>query len=663
MGSTTDTQFRPDIQGLRGVAVLLVIIYHTKLALPGGYLGVDVFFVISGFVISQMLLPELEAHGTINLKGFFSRRIKRILPALCVVTCFTLLISLIVLSPFGDQQKAISASRATTLFYANFHFLLTDTYTELTSNPFRQMWSLSIEEQFYFIFPFFLLLIYKLTKNFNKYYLTAIWTVIVLTSISVRYFKRERQENLLSISFQKNLPISEFEFYLPTHRIWQFLLGVGAAYLVGEKFYVRRPKTRYLGNLGLVIVLCSSVFFKDNEPYYRLNNLIPSFGTTLILIGGTGRATRLLATAPIKWLGEISYGLYLWHWPMFVFLVILFPDAGLISFALAFIVSVLLAYWSFRFIESPIRSGTSAITKNTRIVLAFAVLVPLTASALQQVSIPYQKSFYDTYNYTANRNELASQKLGCADKWLNARLVDRCTKLAPQSKGSVLLIGDSQAESFSDGVLEASQQLQMDATLYTFASCPVMDLKNRFRSVACPSNRKTMEFIINSRPSYLILSNALVPYLEDDNCPIRQDLQCANSRADRIDDWFNAFISLVNYVNGIEQKTIFIMQTPYLGSDSRGLSLIHKITGVSADKNHQEAMAEQELFEKRIKKISTGSRYFEVIYPSRTICKNILCKPVTKEQRGWFRDAGHLSKAGSLQLTREIKLAIQDFSS
>ncbi len=661
MGSTTDTQFRPDIQGLRGVAVLLVIIYHTKLALPGGYLGVDIFFVISGFVITQMLQRELEGSGKINLKAFFSRRIKRILPALCVVTCFTLLISLIVLSPFGDQQKAISAARATTLFYANFHFLLNDTYTELTSNPFRQMWSLSVEEQFYLIFPFFLLMIYKYTKNLNKYYLSAIWTIIVFTSISVRYFKRARQEKLLSIPIRKNLPISEFEFYLPTHRIWQFLLGVGAAYLVREKFCIRRPKNKHLGTLGLAIILISSVFFKDNVPYYRFNNLLPCIGATFIIIGGTGLATRLLTVAPIKWLGEISYSLYLWHWPLFVFLIILFPDAGKISFGLACIVSLLFAFWSFRFVESPIRLGTSSIAKNTRIVLALAILLPITVSSLQQVSIPYQKSIYDTYNYTNSRNELASQKLDCADKWLNARLIDRCTNLVPQSKGSVLLIGDSQAESFSDGVLEASQQLRLDATLFTFASCPVMDLKNRNRNVACPTNRKTMEFIYESRPSYLIVSNALVPYLEDDNCPMRQNLQCANSRTERINDWFGAFTSLVNYLDEIEQKTIFIMQTPYLGYDSRGLSLIHKATGVSADKSHRNAMAEQEIFEKRMEMISTKSRYFEVIYPSRTICKNILCKPETKEQRGWFRDAGHLSKTGSLQLTSEIKLAIQDF--
>ena len=525
------------------------------------------------------------------------------------------------------------------------------------------MWSLSIEEQFYLIFPFLLLITYKLTKNLSKYYLTAIWTVIVLTSISVRYFKRARQENLLSIQFRKNLSISEFEFYLPTHRIWQFLLGVGAAFLVREKFCFRKPKTKHLGTLGLAMILFSATFFKDNVPYYRFNNLLPCVGATFIILGGTGLATRVLTMAPIKWLGEISYSLYLWHWPLFVFLIILFPDAGTISFGLVSIVSVLFAFWSFQFVESPIRLGTSSIAKNTQMVLALAILLPLSTSVLQQVSIPYQKSLYDTYNYTNNREELASQKLSCADKWLSARLIDRCTKLVPQSKGSVLLIGDSQAESFSDGVLEASHQLQLNTRLFTFASCPVMDLKNKFRPVACPSNRKTMEFIYESRPTYLIVSNALVPYLEDDNCPMRQDLQCANSRTDRIDDWFEAFASLVNYVGEIEQKTIFIMQTPYLGYDSRGLSLIDKATGVSADKSHRDAMDEQELFEKRIKKLSTDSRYFDVIYPSRTICKNILCKPETKEQRGWFRDAGHLSKAGSLQLTSEIKLAIQDFSS
>jgi len=663
MGSTTDTQFRPDIQGLRGVAVLLVIIYHTKLALPGGYLGVDIFFVISGFVITQMLLRELQSSNTINLKAFFSRRIKRILPALCVVTCFTLLLSLIILSPFGEQQKAIGASRATTMFFANFHFLLSDTYTELTTNPFRQMWSLGVEEQFYLIFPFLLLLIYQLTKKLNKYFVTVMWALVVLLSISVRYFKPAQQDKILSDTFKRDLPLSEFEFYLTTHRIWEFLLGAAAAYFVAEKFCVRRPKTKYLGTSGLAIILFSSVFFTDNDSYHSFNNLLPCIGVTFIIVGGDGLATKLLTSAPIRWFGEISYSLYLWHWPLFVFLVILFPDAGLIGFSAACMVSVLVAFWSFRFIESPFRLGTTSFAKSTRSVLVLAILLPLCMSALQQASIPYQKSIYDTYNYTNNRKELASQKLRCADTWLTTRLIDRCTILAPKSKESVLLIGDSQAESFSDGVVEASQQLKLNATLYTFASCPVMDLKNKFRDLACPSSKKMMELIYESRPTYLVVSNALVPYLADDNCPMRQNLECAKSRTDRINDWFKAFTSLSNYLESIEQKTIFIMQTPYLGFDSRGLSLIDKLTGVSSEQSHQDTMVEQEIFESRIKTISTNLKHLSIIYPSRTICQNISCRPETKEQRGWFRDAGHLSKAGSLQLTAEIKLAIQHFPS
>ncbi len=663
MGSTTDTQFRPDIQGLRGVAVLLVMIYHTKLALPGGYLGVDVFFVISGFVITQMLLRELESSNTINLKGFFSRRIKRILPALCVVTCFTLFLSLVILSPFGDQQKAISASRATTLFFANFHFLLLDTYTELTTNPFRQMWSLSIEEQFYLIFPFFLLLVYKLAKNLNKYYFTIAWSLIVLTAISVRYFKRARQETLLARPFQRNLSISEFEFYLPTHRIWQFLLGTLAAYFVAEKFWSRKPKAIHLGTLGLVMILFSSVFFRDNDSYNSLNNLLPCVGTVFILVSGTGLATRLLTSRPIKWLGEISYSLYLWHWPLFVFLVILFPDAGLIAFGVTCIVSVLVAVGSFRFIESPFRLGTSSIAKSTRSVFALAILLPLAVSTLQQASIPYQKSIYDTYNYTNNRKELASQKLRCADTWLTTQIIERCTVLAPQSKGSVLLIGDSQAESISDGVSEASKQLDLDLTLFTVASCPMMDLKNKFQPNTCPKFETAIESIAKLEPNFLVISNAINPYLENDNCPIRENLECSVNRADRIDDWFKSFTSLTLDLDEMKQNTIFVMQAPYLGNDTRGLSLINKVFGVSAKKSYRKNMTEQVIFENRIQNISNKSKYVKVVYPSHTICKNTSCTPETKDQRGWLRDAEHLSKAGSLQLTSDIILAIQQFSS
>ena len=114
------------------------------------------------------------------------------------------------------------------------------------------------------------------------------------------------------------------------------------------------------------MILFSSVFFKDNDSYNSLNNLLPCIGTVFILVSGAGLATKFLTSTPLKWLGEISYSLYLWHWPFFVFLVMLFPDAGLIEFGVTCIVSVLFAFGSYQFIESPFRSGTSSIAKSTR---------------------------------------------------------------------------------------------------------------------------------------------------------------------------------------------------------------------------------------------------------------------------------------------------------
>ncbi|MEY2741439.1 MAG: hypothetical protein RL283_1541, partial [Actinomycetota bacterium] len=126
---------RADIQGLRGIAVLLVVVYHTGIGLPGGFVGVDVFFVVSGYVIARLLLRELDATGTVSLREFYARRARRLLPALALVSVVTLGLSLLVLSPFGEQQDAISAARATALFGANLYFLRQQAYFELADNP------------------------------------------------------------------------------------------------------------------------------------------------------------------------------------------------------------------------------------------------------------------------------------------------------------------------------------------------------------------------------------------------------------------------------------------------------------------------------------------------------------------------------------------------
>ena len=161
---------RPDIQGLRGVAVLLVVIYHTGIAFPGGFIGVDMFFVISGFVITQVLMREYEETGTIRLRSFYARRARRLIPALSLIIVFTLLVSLIAMSPFGEQQQIIKTAIASVFFAGNIHLFAQNTYDALKNNPLRHLWSLGVEEQFYWVYPVFLLHSYVLPRNnFQKF--------------------------------------------------------------------------------------------------------------------------------------------------------------------------------------------------------------------------------------------------------------------------------------------------------------------------------------------------------------------------------------------------------------------------------------------------------------------------------------------------------------
>jgi len=165
MSQAKVTRYRKDIQGLRGVAILLVLIYHSGVALPGGFVGVDVFFVVSGFVITQLLVEELELTGGIDLKNFYARRARRLLPALAIVTVSTLAFSFVALSPFGAQQEVVATGAASSVFIANFYLLIQDTYSNLGSNPLRHMWSLAVEEQFYLVFPVVIFLAWKFLLN------------------------------------------------------------------------------------------------------------------------------------------------------------------------------------------------------------------------------------------------------------------------------------------------------------------------------------------------------------------------------------------------------------------------------------------------------------------------------------------------------------------
>jgi peptidoglycan/LPS O-acetylase OafA/YrhL len=302
--------FRPDVQALRALAVCLVVWYHAHLpGLHAGFLGVDVFFVISGFVITGVLLEELQKKGSISIAGFYGRRIRRILPAATVVLILTLFA---VYHWLGFVAGAANATDAkwVAAFLGNFHFASTGTqYLSATLPPsvFQQYWSLAVEEQFYLVWPIlFLTLASQLPRiSPGKKLLTALVAIMVASFV---WSVVQTGEN----------PVGAF--FSPLTRAWELALGASMAVLVP---HLRDRGSRWgavLGLVGFAVIIASASLFKSSTPWPGAAALLPVSATALVIAGGTLRQSsgfgKLTSFLPIQWLGNISYSLYLVHWPV-----------------------------------------------------------------------------------------------------------------------------------------------------------------------------------------------------------------------------------------------------------------------------------------------------------------------------------------------------------
>jgi len=220
-----DPKYRTDIQGLRGLSVLLVVFYHTNLLFKGGFIGVDVFFVISGYVIMSSLLTEYQNHSSISLTKFVSRRINRLLPASTVVVVITLILSVFVFSPFSEQQQVARTSISSTFFSANLYFVLQNSYSALINNPFRHMWSLGVEEQFYIFLILSITLIFRFSRKKNSIPHKILGFTIATSVMSFL-------ANLIFSAGFRILPLpTRIAFFSPLTRIWELQIGVIAAFV------------------------------------------------------------------------------------------------------------------------------------------------------------------------------------------------------------------------------------------------------------------------------------------------------------------------------------------------------------------------------------------------------------------------------------------------
>lgn len=345
-GRLTPKGFRADVQALRALAVTLVVLNHLwPTRLTGGYVGVDVFFVISGFLITSHLVREIAGTGRVRLAKFYARRVRRLLPAAFVVLLFTV-IAAYFLIPYPRWESNAQEVMASALYWENWLLAAKSVdYSQLTASASltQHYWSLSVEEQFYLFWPLLLLLLFKIKVRRARF---AGLMIVGLASLG------------FSVYFTA---VSKSEAYFVTPvRVWEFAIG-GLIALGGAKFVLPRTAANLASLVGFVAIVGAALTFDDRTEFPGAIALLPALGTGLVIVAGTRPRrqwhTVLSSFPPVQFLGNVSYSLYLWHWPLIILAPFAFPGslaAGALTLPLRLgilVTSVLLAYLSKRLIE------------------------------------------------------------------------------------------------------------------------------------------------------------------------------------------------------------------------------------------------------------------------------------------------------------------------
>lgn len=347
MGSS---EFRADIQGLRAIAVVSVLLFHIwPSKVPGGFVGVDVFFVISGFLITGHLCREAEKTGSVSLLRFYDRRIRRLMPAASVVLMAAAVATLFVL-PQGSWEETGWNIVASALYFENWHLaaLAVDYLaSENDPSPVQHFWSLSVEEQFYVFWPLLII-----AASWAKPARLGLRTLLiaVLGLIAASSFAS-------SVWLTRTNP--EAAYFVTQTRIWE--LGIGGLIALGAPAFSETTR-RLMGGVGVLVITAAVFLMSSKTPFPGYAALAPTIGATLVLLSGDSRATpsvySLLKARPFQFLGDISYSLYLWHWPLIIFYQSLFPGhLSLVEGTTIIVASVIAAYLSREFIEMPFLQG------------------------------------------------------------------------------------------------------------------------------------------------------------------------------------------------------------------------------------------------------------------------------------------------------------------
>lgn len=505
--------FRTDINGLRAVAVLAVVVYHAGIAIPGGFTGVDVFYVISGYLISSLLLREVGRSGTVDLVEFWTRRMRRLVPALALVVTVTLIGCLLLLSPLVWGRLAWHGASAM-LFVSNllFPYQGQNYFSDsATPSPYLHTWSLGIEEQFYLFWPLLVLLAVMVARR-TRIPARRLLQVLFAGTFAVS----------LATSVWLTATVPDWAFYILPTRAWEF---AGAALVATLPWELLAGSTRLrprvlrtlLGTTGLALLALSFAFVHETDPFPGTIALLPVGGALLVLAAGSVPASgtwvdRVLDLPLLQRLGDVSYSWYLWHWPFVVLTTAAVQNDATWIKVLASFAALAAAAATYRWVENPVRF--SAALRSWRRTATVTLVIGLAVGTLTVGTRVATGAVLRHEPYaTAAVAGAEPEPYECADETVTASGTGVCLLGDPSAGTTVLLLGDSHAMQWIPAFDAAADHAGLRLAVRWRHGCPAAQVKVRQPAERGPCRdfqTESVQVVDDLRPDAIVVSQAQI---------------------------------------------------------------------------------------------------------------------------------------------------------
>jgi len=646
-------RFRPDIEGLRAVAVLLVLLYHAGVpAISGGYVGVDVFFVVSGFLITGLILRELEARRSVSLSRFYARRARRLLPAATLTLVVTLAAS-VVLLPFV-RIPAISidvAAAATYVSNLRFGVSANDYFAAAAApSPVLHFWSLSLEEQFYLFWPLMLLLTYRVSSRWvspMRGIAVMVGLVSVASFVACIWLTGENEM---------------WAFFLLPTRAWELGLGALVMCAVPRLAHLPHGIAPALVGIGLMLIAAAALLFDESTRFPGAFALVPTLGTAMVIVGSTPARrswpSRMLTNGPCRFLGRVSYSTYLWHWPMLVFAAAIHgsPLPLGISLVVAFASIPVAALTQFA-VERPFRLGR-LIGVRPRWNLAQAVISALVIVAISAAAAASARSVVD--DRLAGLQPPVSDPRTLRSGWcIKLTEVDdpnRCVEGDPASSRVVVLFGDSQAEHWTAAMTRMAVDRGWRLVSLTRPSCYSLDFAVAYDAEKeCPEWREHVFARIRvERPDLVVLSNhARLAFMVDGRVLVSS---VAADRDGALREWGDGLSRTLARLTEMSTEVAIIGETPLAGVDVPSC-LVEHADDFSACDRPLASIPEAWLAVDAAVAAEHGATFID---PTEWLCPAERC-PAVIDNMLVYRDTMHMGEPFSASLTDRLAARLPDY--